>query len=130
MTNAPNAFVNNAPMHMNAYDLSMGQHRPSSYRPHTAAMGFLYELPVGPGKTWLDNGSALAAVIGGWQLSGILRYVSGATLGVSAPQANPVYRGGATAEGIGGRTGIPQTADIVAGVPMKLKTEDFDPRTD
>ena len=93
-------------------------------------MGFLYELPVGNGKMFLNNDSVLAKIIGGWQLSGIVRYTSGATLGVSATQANPVYRGGATAEGIGGSTAIPQTADIVAGVPMVLDTKDFDPRAD
>ncbi|MEO5739360.1 MAG: hypothetical protein ABIS29_02065, partial [Vicinamibacterales bacterium] len=38
-------------------------------------------------------------------------------------------RGGATAEGIGGSTAIPQTADIIPGVPMTLETKDFDPRT-
>ena len=130
LTNAPNNFVNNAPMHRNAYDLSMSQHRPPTYRPHVGAMGFLYELPVGSGKMFLNNESVLAKIIGGWQLSGILRYTSGATLGVSATQANPVYRGGATAEGIGGSTAIPQTADIVAGVPMMLDTKDFDPRAD
>jgi hypothetical protein len=130
LTNAPNNFVNNAPMHRNAYDLEMSQARPSTYRPHIGAIGFLYELPVGTGKKFLDNSSGLAKIIGGWQLSGILRYTSGATLGVSATQANPVYRGGATAEGIGGSTAIPQTADIVAGAPMKLDTSNFDPRTD
>jgi hypothetical protein len=130
LTNAPNNFVNNAPMHRNAYDLSMSQHRPPTYRPHILATGFLYELPVGSGKTFLNNDSLLSKIIGGWQLSGILRYTSGATLGVSATQANPVYRGGATAEGIGGSTAIPQTADLVAGVPMKLDTSDFDPRAD
>jgi len=130
MTNAPNNFVNNAPMHRNAYDLEMSQARPSTYRPHTTAVGFLYELPVGSGKKFLDNTGVLSRIIGGWQLSGILRYTSGSTLGVSATQANPVYRGGATAEGIGGSTAIPQTADITSGVPMKLETKDFDPRTD
>jgi hypothetical protein len=130
MTNAPNNFVNNAPMHLNAYDLEISQHRPATYRPHTGAVGFLYELPVGEGKTWLNNDSVLAKIIGGWQFSGILRYTSGAPLGVSAPQANPVYRGGATAEGVGGSTAIPQTADHVAGQPMKLDTDDFDPRAD
>jgi hypothetical protein len=130
LTNAPNNFVNNAPMHRNAYDLSMSQYRPPVYRPHVLAIGFLYELPVGSGKTFLNSDSLLSKVIGGWQFSGILRYTSGATLGVSATQANPVYRGGATAEGIGGSTAIPQTADIVSGVPMKLDTKDFDPRAD
>ena len=55
LTNAPNNFVNNAPMHRNAYDLSMSQHRPPTYRPHVGAMGFLYELPVGTGKMFLNN---------------------------------------------------------------------------
>jgi hypothetical protein len=130
LTNAPNNFVNNAPMHRNAYDLDMSQHRPPTYRPHTTAVGFLYELPVGRGKMLLDNDSILSKIIGGWQLSGILRYTSGTTLGVSATQANPVYRGGATAEGIGGSTAIPQTADIVSGVPMVLELDDFNPRND
>ena len=130
LTNAPNNFVNNAPMHRNAYDLSMSQARPSTYRPHVVASGFLYELPVGPGKRFLDNSGVLAKVIGGWQLSGILRYQSGQTLGVSATQTNPSYSGGATAEGVGGSTAIPQTADIVPGVAMKLETKDFNPRTD
>ncbi len=130
LTNAPNNFVNNAPMHRNAYDLEMSQARPATYRPHTLATGFLYDLPVGPGRTFLDNSSVLAKIIGGWQLSGILRYTSGQTLGVSATQTNPVYRGGATAEGIGGSTAIPQTADIVSGVPMTLETENFNARTD
>ena len=130
LTNAPNNFVNNAPMHRNAYDLEMSQARPATYRPHTLATGFLYDLPVGPGRKFLDNSSVLAKIIGGWQLSGILRYASGQTLGVSATQTNPVYRGGATAEGIGGSTAIPQTADIVSGVPMTLETENFNARTD
>lgn len=34
----------------------------------------------------LDNDSVLSKIIGGWQLSGILRDTSGQTLGVSAPQ--------------------------------------------
>jgi hypothetical protein len=72
----------------------------------------------------------LSKIIGGWQLSGILRYTSGQTIGVSATQTNPVYRGGATAEGIGGSTAIPQTADIIPGGPMTLDTKDFDPRAD
>jgi len=130
MTNAPNNFVNNAPMHRNAYDLSMSQARPSTYRPHVVAAGFLYALPVGPGKKFLDNSSVLAKVIGGWQFSGILRYQSGQTLGVSATQTNPSYSGGATAEGIGGSTAIPQTANIVSGVEMQLETKDFNPRAD
>ena len=35
-----------------------------------------YELPFGPGKTWLKNGIA-SHVIGGWELDGIITFASG-----------------------------------------------------
>ncbi len=44
--------------------------------PHTFVMSYLYELPMGHGKKYLNNGVA-AKVAGGWQLGGILRYQAG-----------------------------------------------------
>jgi hypothetical protein len=40
----------------------------------------LYELPFGPGKTFLDNGGVLSNIVGGWSLSGTLEYQPGALL--------------------------------------------------
>lgn len=50
---------------------------PASYdRAHMFNLTHLYELPFGRGKRWATAGPA-AALLGGWQLNGILRMVTG-----------------------------------------------------
>jgi hypothetical protein len=44
--------------------------------PHTLVISYLYELPAGPGKSHFSNGVA-SKVLGGWAVSGVLRYQSG-----------------------------------------------------
>ena len=44
--------------------------------PHTFVVSYLYELPIGHGKRYLSQG-VTGKVVGGWQLSGILRYQAG-----------------------------------------------------
>ena len=51
---------------------------PTGYdRTHMFVTSHLYELPFGPGKPFAQSGPA-AWIIGGWQLNGILRWVTGA----------------------------------------------------
>jgi hypothetical protein len=45
--------------------------------PHAFVLSYLYELPVGKGKKFLNNGGVLDKVLGGWQLGGVMRYQSG-----------------------------------------------------
>jgi hypothetical protein len=54
-----------------------------SDRPHVVAASFIYELPVGRGKPVKLTGIA-ARLLGGWQLTGTMRYVSGAPLNLAA----------------------------------------------
>jgi hypothetical protein len=44
--------------------------------PHTLVISYLYELPAGPGKSHFSQGVA-SKVLGGWAVSGVLRYQSG-----------------------------------------------------
>src|SRR5262249_31923376 len=54
--------------------------------PHSLVMTMLYELPVGKGKTLGGNMNAVAdAVLGGWQVSGMLRFQTGTPMNYSAP---------------------------------------------
>jgi len=44
---------------------------------HRFTNSFLYELPFGKGKTWMNRGGVANAVLGGWQLGGIITFQSG-----------------------------------------------------
>lgn len=44
--------------------------------PHTFVISYLYELPVGPGKRFVNHGPA-SKIAGGWQISAIQRYQAG-----------------------------------------------------
>ena len=45
--------------------------------PHVLSAAFVYELPVGQGKKYMDQGGVANALLGGWQMSTIFRYSSG-----------------------------------------------------
>lgn len=44
--------------------------------PHMLVVSYLYELPVGKGKKYLNHGVA-SKILGGWEVSGVQRYQSG-----------------------------------------------------
>ena len=46
--------------------------------PHSFVLSYIYELPVGKGKKFLNRGGAVNKVLGGWQVGGVQRYQSGA----------------------------------------------------
>jgi hypothetical protein len=46
--------------------------------PHAFVLSYLYELPVGKGKKFLNQGGVVDKVLGGWQVGGVHRYQSGA----------------------------------------------------
>ena len=61
--------------------------------PHTFVLSYLYEIPVGPGKKYLNHGVA-SKVLGGWQVSGIHRYQSGSPAVINEfATANPFSPG-------------------------------------
>jgi hypothetical protein len=48
--------------------------------PHVLSTAFVYELPIGQGKKFLNQGGVSNAILGGWQVSTIFRYSSGLPL--------------------------------------------------
>jgi hypothetical protein len=64
--------------------------------PHSFVLSYLYELPVGKGKKFLNKGGVTDKILGGWQIGGVQRYQKGVpfipfALGVTNPfgTANP-----------------------------------------
>jgi hypothetical protein len=61
---------------------------------HLLTISGVYELPIGPGKRFLNKSGLIAKnVIGGWQLSGSFQYSSGTPLTVFASNNDPFLNG-------------------------------------
>jgi hypothetical protein len=50
---------------------------------HVLVFNYIFELPFGKGRRFLDHGGVVDKVLGGWQISAIHRYQSGLPLVVS-----------------------------------------------
>ena len=74
---------------------------------HRVNLSWTYSLPFGPGKKWLNDGSALGAIVGDWEFANITVLQSGHPFTVTAT-GNP------TNTGRGGR------ADLVSSVSPDL----------
>lgn len=48
--------------------------------PQTLSISYLYRLPFGTGRSFLNNNGLLDRIVGGWELGGIQRYESGQPL--------------------------------------------------
>ena len=73
---------------------------------------FLYDLPFGHGGMFLSKTNGFVdAVIGGWQLSGVMLFQSGPFMTIIAPGADPAGNNSQNDSGAG-------RADIVSGVPL------------
>lgn len=80
----------------------------SFHYPHNLKLTWIYDLPFGRGKKWVQGGGALDRLVGGWKVTGIQHYSSGNPLAVVTEIDN---------SGIGGSTPRP---DITAGVAQTV----------
>ena len=63
---------------------------------HTLNALWVWELPVGEGRRWMDRRDALSAVVGGWDLSGFVRIHSGEAINLVSGRGT-INRGGTRA---------------------------------
>jgi hypothetical protein len=61
--------------------------------PQNFVLAYIYELPVGKGKRFLDRGGVTDRVLGGWSFSGIQRYESGQPIALACATGVPAYSG-------------------------------------
>jgi hypothetical protein len=67
----------------NVYDLRNERSLSTNHSPHRVGLSPIFELPVGRGKKWLNQGGPVNWVLGGWQLSGIVTLQSGSPFGTN-----------------------------------------------
>ena len=56
--------------------------RPEYDITHTVNANWVWEIPVGEGRRWMNDRGALSAVVGGWNLSGFVRIHSGEAISI------------------------------------------------
>jgi len=66
----------------NPYDRSSLKTESAGSIPHVFVVSYIAELPFGKGRRFLNKGGILDRIVGGWQISGIHRYQSGAPLAI------------------------------------------------
>jgi len=54
-------------------------------RTHMFNVGFVYTLPFGKGNKWGNSNPAARAIVGGWQINGVLTAMSGQPLTITGP---------------------------------------------
>jgi hypothetical protein len=85
MSNTDSGFATFNGNGLNEYNTKAEWDVADNDQTHLLSVSFVYELPIGPGKKFLDKGGLLAKnLIGGWQVSGVLSYQSGTPLQLSA----------------------------------------------
>ena len=81
---------------------------------HVLTIAPVYELPLGPGKKFLNHGGVVAKnIIGGWQMSGVFTYASGTPFNVSSGfDGDPLLNGF-------------NRANLVPGVPISVNWNNY-----
>jgi hypothetical protein len=102
----------------NQYNYASQRSVCSNWQPFVLSIASNYELPIGPGKKFLNQGGVLGRITGGWRLGAILLFRTGSLISVSQPDNLPLFAGS-------------QYANPVPGVPLKNTwTGAFNPATD
>jgi len=110
----------NGPQNVNCHRCDKG---PSVFDVrHNITTNATYELPFGPGKTYMNHGGALGKVVGGWELSGIGTFHTGHPLTVSMDLSGSDPNTGVPFNFLlpDGNDQTTQRPDLVPGVPLYL----------
>ncbi len=92
---------------------------------HNFVLNAVYELPFGPGKTFLGNGGAVGKIVGGWSLSSIGMWHTGHPLTVKMDLGGSISGGPFDSLAYtyllpDGNDSTDQRPDLVPGVPLTL----------
>ncbi|MGE0128264.1 MAG: hypothetical protein AB7U82_09305 [Blastocatellales bacterium] len=104
-------------------DIRLDRHRANFDQTHRFIGNFIYELPFGAGRRWLNGGNPfIRKAAEGWQMGGIINWQSGPPLGVfsgrttfnqSNAALNPAQLAGISFEDFRNNAGIYKTASGV-----------------
>jgi hypothetical protein len=75
-----------------SFDLKLNKAVSAQNTPQQFSLSYLYQLPFGKGRKWLNHNTALDLLVGGWQIGAIQRYQSGQPIGFGCASGVPFYQ--------------------------------------
>ncbi|HTS13338.1 MAG TPA: TonB-dependent receptor [Candidatus Limnocylindrales bacterium] len=112
MTNTDSGFGTFNGGSLNQYNTKAEWSVADNDETHLANVSVVYELPLGPGKKFLNSGGIVAKnLLGGWQFSTFFTYQSGLPFGISANGGLPNAAG--------------NRADRIPGVPLTVNWDNY-----
>jgi hypothetical protein len=81
------------PTSMDAYNLKLEKSIAGFDQTHNVKLAYVYDLPFGKGKAFLNSNKAASAVLGDWRLAGIQQYSSGTPVSVGTTVSFPIFDG-------------------------------------
>jgi Carboxypeptidase regulatory-like domain len=90
----PFSYTNNNEREQAANSTNLKQDKAVSVQDLTNqfSLSYLYQLPFGKGRKWLNQNRALDLLIGGWQIGAIQRYSSGQPIDFGCASGIPYYQ--------------------------------------
>ena len=81
------------PTSMDAYNLRLEKSIAGYDQTHAVKLTYVYELPFGKGKQFLNTRGVASAILGDWRLSGIQGYSSGTPISLGTTVSFPIFDG-------------------------------------
>ena len=91
------------------YNLKLLKSIASYDQTHSVKLTYVYELPFGPGKRFLNNKGVASQVLGGWRVSGINAYSSGLPVYLETTVSFPLFNTAGSSLNIALPTGVSLT---------------------
>jgi hypothetical protein len=88
-----NIAAGGGPAGQDFYNRRLEKSLSSNDVPQVFVLAYTWELPLGKGKSLLDNNGIVAHIVGGWQLSGIQQYSVGKPVQLTANNSLPIFNG-------------------------------------
>lgn len=94
-TEGPEGWTNGTAQSVrNYYDTSLEKSLMINDIPKSLVLSYIYEIPVGKGRTFGPRNRAVDAVVGGWQVAGVTTFKDGFPLSINAATNNTNSFGG------------------------------------
>ena len=93
ITDADSLLPNNGnavPQDQNVWNLHEEKSISFQDVPQQVVLSYLYQLPFGKGRAWVNHGP-VSYIVGGWQVGGIQRYMSGQPMGFCCASGIPGF---------------------------------------